>query len=473
MMNIQKQGKFKKIFLFCVLLSGYSTASYVHSADWKGDTSLTVSEIYTDNKELTHSNTTSEFITTIAPSISLNGDGAKADVVLNASLEANSSSDGDAFNPRLGAKADAEIFEDLFFIDASANITQNTIDAFSPSGVDSLSNSNNTTNTYNYQISPYLSHRFKGLAEVVGRYTYNYQLNSDSDVGDTNTQKFVLNLKNGTDFTRLTWGAAFNYSDSGSDETDSELLATDVSLGYRFNQDWRVTSSIGIESNDFESSREENDGTRWSMAAIWTPTSKTSLNIGYGDRFFGSVPTFDFSHRSRRSLITASYSRELTDSAELLSQQRAFQTEDFFGNPIDPVPLSNSTINITKGVFVNEALSLSYTLTGKRSSLTLAGSHSVQKYEDGRPDETLEKYNVSMTRKLSRKLETVAGYSLSQQQRIGTADAVTAEYSLGVTRKLSADSDLKLTYRLVDRESDDLSNDYKENRLQLSFKSSL
>jgi uncharacterized protein (PEP-CTERM system associated) len=473
-MNCQIYSRLHKVITLCVFVGGGSVASHVYSADWSGVASLAVGELYTDNKDLVHANKRSEFITTITPNVSLQGVGAKANLTLNASLEANSSNDGDSVKPRLGAAADAELFEDLIFLDTSVNITQNTIDAFLPGGADSLNNSNNTTNVYNYQISPYLVHRFKGVAEIVGRYTYNYQLNSDNSIDDTNSQKFLLGVNSGADFSRLIWGGEIKYSDSSSDGTNSELLSTDVSLGYRFNRDWSVTSSLGVESNDFVSNREENDGTRWSVSAVWTPTSRTSLNIGYGDRFFGSVPTFDFTHRSRRSSLTASYSRELTDSADLLSQQSAFETTGFFGEPIDPVssdPLS--TINITRGVFVNEAFKLSYTLVGKRSSITVGSSHSIQKYEDGRADETLEKYDLSMNRSISRKLVGNAGYSLSQQSREGSADALTTEYSLGVTRKLSAKSNLVFTYRFIDRESEDLNNDYQENRLQLSFSTKL
>ncbi|WP_372739346.1 TIGR03016 family PEP-CTERM system-associated outer membrane protein [Neptunomonas sp.] len=479
--------KLDKKLALCVFVCGNFATTSVFSADWQVTKSLTVSEVYTDNVDLTHDNKKSEFITTVTPGISVQGSGARANVSLNGSIEANSlDGEGDAINPRLGADADAELLEDFLYIDASINIIQNSVDAFRPSGINTLSNTGNTTNTYNYQISPYITQRYKGIAEVVGRYTYNNQLNSNNNASDSNSQNFELNVNSGDDFQRLTWGASVNYKDSGSDNTNSELLSTDVSLGYRFNRTWSVNSSVGIESNDFESTRSENDGSQWSLSTIWTPNNRTSLNIGYGDRFFGSVPTLDFSHRSRRSLLTAGYSRELTDSATLLSQQSAFQTTDAFGNPIDPItgdPLSlaNSTINITEGLFINEVFELSYTLTGRRSSVTIGGSHSVQIYEDGRADETLEEYNISVDRRLSSRLTLDAGYTYSQQERSGVADAFRPsqalieahQYNLGLTRKIGVDSNLKFTYYFTDSESDDLANDYQENRLQLSVTTKL
>lgn len=475
MKRAQVDLKLNKKALFCICVSGYIFAPNVLAAEWRIAKSLTVSEIYTDNVDLTHDQKKSDLITTLTPNISLSGKGARANVSMNASLQANSLGGGaDALNPRLGANADAELLEGFVFMDASVNITQNTIDAFRPSGTDRLSNTNNTTNTYNYQISPYFTHRFKGLAEVIGRYTINYQLNSDDAASDSTSQDVSLSLNSGSDFTRLTWGGDISYQDSGSDNSNSELLSADLNFGYKFNRAWSVRSSAGVEWNDYETTRNENDGIRWTMSTIWTPNSRTSLNIGYGGRFFGSLPTLDFSHRSRRSLFTASYSRVLTDASRLLSQQSAFQTTDAFGEPIEPtntdsLPLTNSTVNITEGLFVNEQLKLSYTLTGKRGSITVGGSHSIQKYENGRTDETLQEYNISMNRRLSSILAVNGGYSLSQQQRAGNSDALTNEYNLGLTHKIGVDSSLQIKYVLTDRESEDLTNDYQENRLQLSF----
>ncbi|BBB28747.1 TIGR03016 family PEP-CTERM system-associated outer membrane protein [Neptunomonas japonica] len=469
--------KLNNVLALGALLGGAVSVS-ASAADWTSTKSVTLSEIYTDNADLSHDQQKSELITTITPNLSLQGKGGRANLTLNASLEVNNSSGASSsFNPRLGADGDVEILEDFLFVDASANITQNTIDAFRPSGTDRLSDTDNTTNTYNYQLSPHFTQRYKGVAELTGRYTYNYQLNSDNDVGDSSSQAFVLSLDNGTDFTQLTWGGTLNYKDSGGDSS-SELLSTDASLGYKFNRSWQVRGSTGFEWNEFDTQRSDNDGVRWDVSAIWTPSSRTSLNIGYGDRFFGSTPTLDFTHRSRRSLFSASYSRELTDSASLLSEQSAFNTTNAAGQAIDPItgdplPLTNSTFNIADGVFVNEKFQLSYTLTGKRSSLTVGASHSIQKFESGRTDETLEKYNASASRRLSSVLDVDLGYVLSRQQRDGDEDAITSEYSAGLARKLGKDSRLKLTYRFIDRESDDLTNDYQENRLQLSFTTSL
>ncbi|WP_028471260.1 TIGR03016 family PEP-CTERM system-associated outer membrane protein [Neptunomonas japonica] len=469
--------KLNNVLALGALLGGAVSVS-VSAADWTSTKSVTLSEIYTDNADLSHDQQRSELITTITPNLSLQGKGGRANLTLNASLEVNNSSGASSsFNPRLGADGDVEILEDFLFVDASANITQNTVDAFRPSGTDRLSDTDNTTNTYNYQISPHFTQRYKGVAELTGRYTHNYQLNSDNDVGDSSSQAFVLSLNNGTDFKQLTWGGSLNYKDSGGDSS-SELLSTDANLGYKFNRSWQVRGSAGFEWNEFDTQRSDNDGVRWDMSAIWTPSSRTSLNIGYGDRFFGSTPTLDFTHRSRRSLFSASYSRELTDSASLLSEQSAFNTTNAAGQAIDPItgdplPLTNSTFNIADGVFVNEKFQLSYTLTGKRSSLTVGASHSIQKFESGRTDETLEKYSASASRRLSSVLDMDLGYVLSRQQRDGDEDAITSEYSAGVARKLGKDSRLKLTYRFIDRESDDLTNDYQENRLQLSFTTSL
>jgi uncharacterized protein (PEP-CTERM system associated) len=466
--------------LTACLFLGLFGAGNVWSADWQVAKSVTLGEVYTDNVDLEHENKKSEWITTVTPNISLQAKGARANLDLTASLEANTiSGASDSITPRLGANADAEIIKDFVFIDTSANITQNTVDAFSPSGVDSLNSTENTTNTYNYNISPYFIQRFKGAAEVTGRYTYNYQLNSNADVDDSSSQAVMLGVNSGSDFTQLTWGSTVDYKDSNSDTAGSELLSADANVGYKLNRSWQLQSSLGYEWNEFNTSvRDSSDGAQWSVSAVWTPTNRTSLNIGYGDRFFGSTPTLDFTHRSRKSLFTASYSRELTDSATLLSQQNAFSATDAFGEPIDPItgdplPVSNSTLNVTDGVFVDEQFQLAYTLTGKRSTFTMGGSHSTQRFEDGRSSETLQQYNVGLTRKLSRMSDANLGVTVSQQSRESSEDTTTINYDLGVTRKVGVDGKFKLSYRLIDSSSDDIINDYQENRLQFSYTMSL
>ncbi|SIS47583.1 TIGR03016 family PEP-CTERM system-associated outer membrane protein [Neptunomonas antarctica] len=463
----------------CLFL-GLFGAENVLSADWQISKSITLAEVFTDNVDLEHDNKNSEWITTVTPNISVQANGARANLSLTGSLEANTGGGGsNSINPRLGASADAEVIEDFVFIDTSANITQNTVDAFSPSGVDSLNSTENTTNTYNYNISPYFTQRFKGAAEVTGRYTYNYQLNSSADVDDSSSQAVMLGVNSGSDFTQFTWGSTVNYKDSNSDTTGSELLSAGANFGYKLNRSWQLQSSLGYEWNEIDTNiRDSSNGTQWSLAAVWTPTTRTSLSIGYGDRFFGSTPTLDFSHRSRKSVFTASYSRELTDSATLLSQQDAFSTTDAFGEPIDPItgdplPVSNSTINVTDGVFVDERFDLAYTLTGKRSTFRVGGSHSTQRFEDGRSDEILQEYNVGLTRQLSRTLDANLGVTVSQQSRESSEDTTTINYDLGVTRKVGVDGKFNLSYRLIDSSSDDITNDYQENRLQFSYTMSL
>lgn len=460
--------------------AGLVVAQTATAAEWTVNKRVTVSEVFTDNVELERNNKQSEWITTLTPHVSVSGKGAGAELNLNASLEANTL-DGaaESVNPRVGASGKAELIEDWVYLDGAVNILQNTVDAFSNTGSDLLNRTGNTTNTYNYEISPYLSHSFGSTADVIAQYTFNHQSNSSDQVSDSDRHEISLGISSGDDFQTLIWGADVNYKDTDASNnfSSSEQTSADLTLGYQLSRQWLVRGSVGQEWNSYSSNRSENDGSRWSLSTTWTPSPRTTLVVGFGNRFFGSVPSLDFTHRSKRSIFTASYSKTLTDTATLLGEQNAFQTTDAFGNPIDPItgdPLPNGTnFNLTDGLFVSERLRLGYTLVGRRSSLNLSASWSQQDYEDSRPNEIVEQYSVNFTRSLSPQLELDAGVTWSQQDRSGASESETLTYNLGLSRDVGSDGQLRFVYRMTDKDSDTLINDYQENRLQLSFTKSL
>lgn len=462
------------------IAAGVMASQAVTAAEWTVNKRVSVSEIFTDNIDLEHSNPQSEWITTLTPHLSLSGKGAGAELNLNASLEANTlDGEGDTINPRVGGSGKAELVEDWAYLEGAVNIFQSTVDAFSNTGSDVLNRTGNSTNTYNYEIAPYLSHSFGSTADVKAQYTFNHQSNSSDQVSDSDSHELSLGISSGDDFQTLLWGADVNYKDTDANTTSSssEQTSADITLGYRLSRQWLVRGSVGQEWNTYSSNRSENDGSRWTLSTTWTPSPRTTLVVGFGNRFFGNVPSLDFTHRSKRSIFTASYSKTLTDTATLLGEQNAFQTTDAFGNPIDPItgdPLPNGTnFNLADGLFISERLRLGYTLVGRRSTLSLLASWSQQDYEDGRPDEVVEQYSVNFTRSLSPQLDFDAGITWNQQDRSGALSSESLTYNVGLSREIGSDGSLRFVYRHTDKDSDSLNNDYQENRLQLSFTKSL
>lgn len=453
----------------------WGVTTTVHAGQWQLDEALSGSVIYTDNVDLTARDQEGEWIATLTPRASLRGEGARARLSLDAAVQLNTLSDERHIRPRLGAKGELDLVDQWLYLDGSATITQSVVDAFQPGDADLLNRTDNTVNTYNLQLSPYLTHRFGAAAELTGRYRANAQRHSGHRLGDSLSHETTWVLQQGADFTRLLWAGQFSYRKTEHDRerSDSELRQAALSLGYRFTPQWQVVVSAGREWNDYQTLRADTDGDVWMIQSTWQPSQRTLVRLGYVDRYFAKAPSLFISHRRRHSLFILTYAKELTDAAARLSRQTAFVPPSELDDAIAPgLPAINNDdplINPQEGVFVNERLDLGYTLTGQRTRLKLLAGLSRQSYEDGRQDETLQRYAVEFDRRLSAQLSLYAGVGVSRQRRDQGEQARLEDIHLGLIRSLGEDGQIELNYRVRDRDADDDSNDYQEHRVQLGF----
>lgn len=138
-------------------------------------------ETATDNVGLSEKNRESDWITDIAPGITINGRGDRLklnfDYRLHGLYYANDSSRNNLQNS-LNARGTLEALENLFFIDASALISQQNLSAFRGSTNSSVdtNDSDNTTETRTYHISPY----FRGVLGSSTEYLLRYELSKTS-----------------------------------------------------------------------------------------------------------------------------------------------------------------------------------------------------------------------------------------------------------------------------------------------------
>lgn len=449
------------------------------AGDWKFEKGINASAVYTDNVDLVSSGKESELTALLTPNFSLHGKGGRASVDITGAFEINGQGgSNDSLNPRLQADANAELIERIAFIDLNATATQNAIDPLNVSGSDNLSNRGNKTTTYSYRISPYLKNRFGGVADSELRYTYNGINHSEGIVEDTSSETVDLRIDSGSDFTKVTWGLDARHRTTDDDQGEiSELNSVDLRLGYRINRRWQINGSVGNESNDFTSTRSSTDGSRWDLGALWTPNPRTSLDFGIGERFFGSTKRLSFSHRSRRSVLTATYAHDLTDVTTQLSEQTVFLLVDAFGNPIpDPITggpqyLVRDLATLNTSVFVDKRLELSYTLQGRRTNLTLNGNMSDQIYQDSTREVSSHGLGATLSRTLSGKLSGDIGLNWDEQEETGTGNREIETWRLqaGISQRLGKKTNLRFNYSYTDRESNQSGQSYDENKLSLTL----
>jgi hypothetical protein len=449
------------------------------ATQWRVSSGVGVSERYSDNDNLSATDKKSKFVTVVSPDISLAGSGGgKITYDVLASLSHNESSDGsDSTNPALNGNANAELIDQILFFDVSSTINQNRVDPFRSTGDDAVSRSqsDNVTTTYSYTLSPYLVGRINSFADMELRYSYDEQWNSESDVSDSSRQAVSFNLNSGRDFAIFDWGLVGNYSKVDTDDSDNgqsnndELKSADLRLGYRVNRKLRLRGSVGREWNDFESVRSDVDGKRWDFGLVWTPNKRTTVDIGYGERFFGNTPTVDISYRRKKSVFTASYVKELTDARSLRSQNSFFD-EDPFGNPIDPVTGDPIFAFPDDGQIVDERIAFSWSRQGKRTTLTWRGDHSTQEPQSSREEVVFISSSLELSRRLTSKLSFDTSVDWENQENELNEEFETWRFNMGLSRPLGSKSNVSLRYTYTDRDSDLPDDGYEENRVILNYR---
>jgi len=467
------------------LLVPLPVALSVHAAEWTAGAGVAPAITYTDNVCLSHDDEQGEWIALVTPDVSIRADGRRANLDLTASVEMNSLSDSKIeelgcnpagfgnrkqFAPRLSANADTILVEEWFYIDANASVDQNEITPFAAGGGDSLNRTGNTNTTTRYSVSPYVSRRFKDTAELLLRYTWDEQFNSEDLVRDSTEESVLFTLGNEPATTAISWDLQADYSNvkysdgalNVRDAPDSELASARLNLGYQFNRYWQVNGFYGEEKNDFVSFSDEIDGDIWDVGIRGTPNSRTVVEVGTGDRFFGATPRFSISHEHKRSAFNASYNRDLTYDRNI----RTLGDGTLPGG--NQVPLSTSPI-------LDERFTLVYAYNWRRTTLKLDASHSDQtRSQDGR-NSTFKRFSLSLNRSLSSQLSVNGRLSWDEQQPLGErsdfiVDSETWRFLLGIQRTLNSNTNLSLDYLFTDRQSDRVNNEYTENRITLTIR---
>lgn len=476
--------------------------SQLMAAQWERDLNLlpAVSFTYSDNICLDQSGEEkAEWVPSFAPGASISGVGARANIDFAGTLNFNSlnqdrtcgngaeRSNSDDVIPRFRFNAGTELVSQRFFVDVFANASQNRTNAFAPGGSDELNRSGNVNTTYSYGINPLWTSTLFSRVNVNLNYQIDEQRNSDADREDSVRQSAGAFISRRAGQGDWTWSVTGDYSDIEYDrerdfEPENELISAYATLGYALSRKWQVNGSLGKEWNTFITSDPDDDidGNSWDLGAIWTPNDRVLVDVGTGDRFFGSTPRVEISYRHRRSVFTASYLKELTYSRSLRATEDFLPGTDAFGNPVDPLDVEEvdrlgTPTTTSRAPILNERLNVSWTFQGRFTTLNLNGSTSDQtRAQDGFED-TFNSASASISRRLSRNLNP--SLTLSWQERLGDVergasgrDSETWRINVGVDRSIGQHTTMSIRYFYTDRQSEFEVDEYTENRVTVTFR---
>ena len=288
------------------------------AAEWSVVPRLSLWETYSDNIRLGRvSGDRDDFVTQINPGVTVNGTARRfnldASYMMNNLIYAKSD-DLSRMRHQLTARGTAELYEDWFFVDGRAAITQQNISPLGPQAIDNVNVTGNRADVRTYSVSPYLRHRFQDFASGEVRYMRNYVNSNANALFNSHGDSVSANLSSGTAFPVFRWGLSYSNQMITFDRTGRtvELERSIANLGYRVTSQFSLTATGGYERNSFISIRNKHSSPTWTVGFIWMPSERTNIIANAGQRFFGDTYFVQASHRTRLMVWDASYDENIT-----------------------------------------------------------------------------------------------------------------------------------------------------------------
>ncbi|MDE2629107.1 MAG: TIGR03016 family PEP-CTERM system-associated outer membrane protein [Burkholderiales bacterium] len=363
--------------------------------------SLSITETLTDNARLVGVGRQSDLITQVTPSIRISSTGGRVKGFLNYALNGLAyarHSQASNFQNSLNALANVEAIENWAFLDASANISQQSISAFGTQSTDSSVGNANRTEVRTYNISPYVRGRLAGLASYEARLTHTGTSNSTTAASNSSSDEAKLRLAGDSPLRVLSWSAdatrqVIDYTIGRRTEDDSVR----GELHFAVDPQLQLTLIDGRESNDYVSLDKQSHNTP-GWALDWKPTERTRISAQREQRFFGNSHSYLFEHRTPRTVWRYSNTRDIATGfgqptagslgtaydlffAQFASQQpdpalRATLVNNFLlANGIAPTAQLFGG-SLTSAVMLQRRQDLSFAMLGVRDTVTFTASQS-------------------------------------------------------------------------------------------------
>lgn len=365
---------------------------------WTVVPSIAVRGTYTDNVSLAAAPERGELVTQVSPGISISGRGARFSG--NLSYTANAlfyarNNENDRLVNTLSASGNLEAVESFFFIDAQGNVTQNFISPFAARPADIATVTDNRVETRTFSLSPYVR------GQLFGGYAYelrnrNTWTTADSAlVSKIHTRQWSGSLA--SPISLFGWGvdgssSDISYDDELTQRPDQETSIVRARLFFQPDASLRLSATRGHEENNYNSLAEKRSYSTYGYGLRWQPTPRTTAEFDWEHRFFGSSRLASFSHRTRLTAWTASYSRSASNfqqellrlppgnTVALLDQiflarfpdpvQRQAAVEQFLRSTGTPLFLANPLAFFTQQILLEERVQGSMALLGVRNSIT-------------------------------------------------------------------------------------------------------
>ena len=456
-----------KVFILCAILPG----SELFAAEWNVVTSIEVSESYNDNVYLSAPGTEkSDFVSQINPGIFVEAEGKRSEFELDYVMQnvwySEESEYNDTFHT-FNARGNAEIYSNLFFIDATAGHTQQSISRDDTIPTDNTTISDNRSDLNMASISPYLMKQFGSDTSAAVRYRENWINYSEAGLSDISEQTLSADIH--TSYAeKIDFGISYEYREIEPDDGfNSCLEAAGLDMDYSISGKLGLLAGTGYEKNEYEllSTVQVEKGKTWYAGIRWRLSRRSMIITRYGERAFGKTKSVDLMHSTRRWRWEAEYQEDYTTTAStLFTNQQRGEITDLLVQAGDSQPSSEVI------------LSKNTTIQGTR--------------DFGKLDINLTAFNRDRIYRVSRQAEEVYGGSLrvswallprstfildvSKENEVLYSGTVTDKRdisSLTYVREVSRRMNLSLEYRNYELKTTSLlRNDFRQNRVLLQIR---
>lgn len=307
------------------ILCGFS--SFVSAGAWVVQPSITVTEMFTDNVDLTTAQETQDRITEIAPSLLLTRDGDRIQLSIDYEMQGvyyDKSAENDSSFSQVNAALDSELVDELFYTELLVTKDQQIVSPLGPVVSNNYIVTDNRTDSTAFQLSPYLRHRLTSKVAGEIRYRFNKIDYSDGAIDDSKSDEVILDIGTlGTDGGGE-WRLQYLHNtikyDSGVENVFS-ISSLDV-VEYILPR-FGLIASLGYEDNEYEvlPGQEEPKGGVWAVGFRWAPTARRNIELRTGERFFGKTYSLNMTGRERQLTWSMAYSELPMSTGQLQLEQ--------------------------------------------------------------------------------------------------------------------------------------------------------
>ncbi|MET0065168.1 MAG: TIGR03016 family PEP-CTERM system-associated outer membrane protein [Candidatus Thiodiazotropha sp.] len=476
-------NKFHRAFVFqAQAIAVFGLLSVPVSSDageWIISPAIAIDHLWTDNSLLSSEDPQNESITRVRPSLSVYKEGARGNVDFNYAPEYRYYWEETQANETihlLRTSGNLEVMENHLFVDAWATSDQTQLSS-SRSSPDGLTGTSEAIDYYTMGVSPYYTTRFGNTSVLEARYSAD-TVNYDNDEAvDSKSQSVDVVLGSGTYTVSHAWELAASHTveDFSSNPEDNKISRFRGEYIQQLSRRWALAFAAGYE--DFQLVLGDDvDGELWSAGIIFTPSNRTRLALGGGERAFGDDYYLDFQHQGAFTVWRMNFHRDYISARDEATAETLFQRQDEFGNLVRDAVLDNPPPMIANGVSTLSAeyyemdhLSGSVTFRSTRTQLTLRASLIKRDYPtDSNVDTRDVSTSVAFSRVISRTFTGIARV-LWDDHEDEVQNYRQWAALLGVNYRLGPDSMITTSVTHLERDSDVELGSYDENRAGVGF----